>query len=490
MPQGWYRSCYIMSRCCPLQTDFCFVPTFFVSFQCSRESHIEQGCDWFIWVSGWGRPTAMFDLCEWNDNSEAQSLTECLARNPQGAAKKDKAALSRRKRTKRNRELLDILHSLEPPDNRQQHPHTPGALTSRALSDGATEPPDCSPDAPLPAVCPALPPEPRLSRKQWRNKQKSQKRQKNKFKPSSECSRGGVERTGGAGEPQPGYGGEKRGASVQSGTAGQQKPTEMLGGPEETVAAKRARPEPITAGSAHVGSAVAPGDKPGALLQKRSVQKLKKMMQRGGQLSEAGATSTEGPELLAEEDPVGESAPSDRSSSLRSRMEERLSSARFRYINQQLYTSDSHEALRLFQNDPEAFTVYHKGFSQQVQHWPVSPLAQIIKYIKNRPPSLVVADFGCGDALIARSVRNTVHSFDLVALNDHVTVCDMAKVPLSDETVDIAVFCLSLMGKNIGEFLQEANRVLTPGGVLLLAEVSSRFDDIRQFLSAMSQLRI
>ncbi|CAI9568910.1 unnamed protein product, partial [Staurois parvus] len=173
---------------------------------------------------------------------------------------------------------------------------------------------------------------------------------------------------------------------------------------------------------------------------------------------------------------------------LRTRMEQRLHSARFRYINEQLYTSDSREAVHLFQSDPEAFTIYHTGFSQQVQRWPVNPITEIIKYIKNRPSSLVVADFGCGDAQLARSVRNKVHSFDLVALNDLVTVCDMAQVPLLDGIVDIAVFCLSLMGKNLNDFLKEANRVLKMEGVLLVAEVSSRFDDVRQFLTAIAQL--
>ena len=42
--------------------------------------------------------------------------------------------------------------------------------------------------------------------------------------------------------------------------------------------------------------------------------------------------------------------------------------------------------------------------------------------------SMVVADFGCGDAKIARSVPNVVHSFDLVALNSHVTACDIKRV--------------------------------------------------------------
>lgn len=37
------------------------------------------------------------------------------------------------------------------------------------------------------------------------------------------------------------------------------------------------------------------------------------------------------------------------------------------------------------------------------------------------------------------------------------------QVPLEDESVDVAVFCLSLMGTNIRDFLEEANRVLKPG---------------------------
>ena len=31
---------------------------------------------------------------------------------------------------------------------------------------------------------------------------------------------------------------------------------------------------------------------------------------------------------------------------------------------------------------------------------------------------------------------------------DKVTACDMKKVPLADEALDVAVFSLSLMGKN------------------------------------------
>jgi len=40
----------------------------------------------------------------------------------------------------------------------------------------------------------------------------------------------------------------------------------------------------------------------------------------------------------------------------------------------------------------------------------------------------VVADFGCGEALIAQSITNKVYSFDLIAKNKFVTACNMAKV--------------------------------------------------------------
>ncbi|KAG7249480.1 hypothetical protein CRUP_008171, partial [Coryphaenoides rupestris] len=77
-------------------------------------------------------------------------------------------------------------------------------------------------------------------------------------------------------------------------------------------------------------------------------------------------------------------APEDRSASLRCRMEQRLEAARFRYINEVLYTSSSGEAKRMFSQDPQAFGVYHKGFTAQVQRWPANPVDAIIAYIQNK----------------------------------------------------------------------------------------------------------
>lgn len=76
----------------------------------------------------------------------------------------------------------------------------------------------------------------------------------------------------------------------------------------------------------------------------------------------------------------------------------------------------------------------------------------------------MVADFGCGDAKLARTFPdNKIHSFDLVAVNQHVTAGDMAHTSLANGSVDIVVFCLSLMGTNLQSFIKEANRVLKIG---------------------------
>lgn len=53
-----------------------------------------------------------------------------------------------------------------------------------------------------------------------------------------------------------------------------------------------------------------------------------------------------------------------------------------------------------------------------------------------------------------------------MAPNARVTACDIAHVPLPSGSVHAAVFCLSLMGINMMDFLREASRVLRPNGVI------------------------
>ncbi|KAK6928393.1 Ribosomal RNA processing protein 8, partial [Dillenia turbinata] len=176
------------------------------------------------------------------------------------------------------------------------------------------------------------------------------------------------------------------------------------------------------------------------------------------------------------------------------KMRARLSAGHFRMLNEKLYTCSGEEAFTYFKEDPSLFNMYHKGYQEQMSHWPQQPVNIIIKWLKDKNSSMVVADFGCGDAHIAKTVKNKVFSFDLVANDPSVIACDMSNTPLDSSTVDVAVFCLSLMGINYPSYLQEAHRVLKPCGWLLIAEVKSRFDpntggaDPNKFLEAICEL--
>jgi ribosomal RNA-processing protein 8 len=197
---------------------------------------------------------------------------------------------------------------------------------------------------------------------------------------------------------------------------------------------------------------------------------------------------------------------------LQAKMRSKLTSARFRHLNEMLYTTSSAAAMDLFANSPDLFAEYHAGFSQQVKEaWPVNPVDKYVAAIRTRgavarPNESVraskqkaeisplpyrpktslctIADLGCGDALLARGCQSVVkthklkfHNFDLHASSTMITKADISNLPLRDGEVDVAVFCLSLMGTNWVSFVEEAWRILRGDGKgeCWVSEVKSRF---------------
>ena len=218
-------------------------------------------------------------------------------------------------------------------------------------------------------------------------------------------------------------------------------------------------------------------------------------------------------------------------SQLLDRMRERMQGGQFRWLNERLYTCRGKEAFEMMQRDVSMFDNYHVGFQTQTASWPVKPVDVAIAYVQSRAnrmreraggsvgggnsrgkgiiengngkkkkskhststpdavrPAVVVADFGCGDADLAKHFDNddeeeekdvVCHSFDLVSKSRYVTACNMSSVPLESNTCDVAVFCLALMGMDYPLFLKEATRVLKSKGMLWIAEVRSRFAKVR-----------
>ncbi|KAJ3326269.1 25S rRNA (adenine645-N1)-methyltransferase [Boothiomyces sp. JEL0866] len=175
--------------------------------------------------------------------------------------------------------------------------------------------------------------------------------------------------------------------------------------------------------------------------------------------------------------------------SLQEKYQKKLTGSKFRWLNETLYTTTSKNAVELFQKQPELFDIYHEGFSSQVEDWPTNPVDIYIDYLKQKK-DIVVADMGCGEAKLARELHThlKIHSFDLVARNEFITACDIARVPLKKESVDVVIFCLSLMGTNFTDFLNEAHRILKKSAELKVCEVKSRISDLKEFISGVECL--
>lgn len=205
------------------------------------------------------------------------------------------------------------------------------------------------------------------------------------------------------------------------------------------------------------------------------------------------------------------SKPQSLSHSIENKMHECLLGSKFRILNEKLYTISSEEAFEYFKNNPEDFDVYHQGFEIQAKKWPVNPNDLIFDELKkDKYKNKVVADLGCGEAMLAQKLNKldndkdkgrenyadksqinksrVIHSFDLIKLNDFITQCDIKNVPLGDSSVNIAVFCLSLMGVNFIDFIREAKRILVSGGILIVAEIISRVVEMKKFILIFEKL--
>lgn len=234
-------------------------------------------------------------------------------------------------------------------------------------------------------------------------------------------------------------------------------------------------------------------------------------------------------------DPYAQSAPAQQATSppsasapkrtkLQDQMSASLAGARFRSINETLYTTTTQEALRLMQEEPDTMADYHEGFASQTRKWPVNPVLRIADRIrqlvngkggKNSRKPMTVADLGAGTAPLAREFAQDVWvavlSYDLLDSEDGMVVgCDVGtRIPLpgrkgllservqatgkdlvahSSGVVDVAVFCLSLMGTNWVDMLLEARRVLKHNGTLLVAEVTSRLVSNQEFTKLITSL--
>ena len=143
----------------------------------------------------------------------------------------------------------------------------------------------------------------------------------------------------------------------------------------------------------------------------------------------------------------------------------------------------------LLQENSQEWAHYPTLYQESRKDWAVIPYEEMIRWCQQRS-DYTIGDFGCGEAKLAEAVsdRHTVYSFDHIAINNNAIACDMAHVPLDDETLDVAIFSLSLMGSNFTDYLREAYRTLKLDGQLHIIESTSRFSDPGQFRTDLEAL--
>jgi superfamily II DNA or RNA helicase len=156
----------------------------------------------------------------------------------------------------------------------------------------------------------------------------------------------------------------------------------------------------------------------------------------------------------------------------------------FSQMNKKWNTSNSKTTHDRLKEDKSEWFNYHKLYSEARKNWTEIPYKVIANIIKARP-EWIVGDFGCGENLLSKEIPNKVLSFDHVAIDETVTVCDLTNIPIENAILDVVVFSLSLMGTNYKEYFKEAHRTLKPMGMVIIAEPSNRWEDRDDELKSM-----
>ena len=147
----------------------------------------------------------------------------------------------------------------------------------------------------------------------------------------------------------------------------------------------------------------------------------------------------------------------------------------FSELNRRWSISNSSTIKERLDKDNTEWLYYHSLYKESRKTWPEIPYLELSKKVSIRP-EWVIGDFGCGENLMAKEITNKVHAFDYVAIDESVIACDISNVPLEDNTLDVAVFSLSLMGDNYKDYLKEGYRTLKPYGQLFICEPASKWE--------------
>lgn len=147
--------------------------------------------------------------------------------------------------------------------------------------------------------------------------------------------------------------------------------------------------------------------------------------------------------------------------------------------HQKASTSTSHRMHEWFSEDKSRWKDYHKVREENIKDWVENPITVIAERL-NENPGQTIADLGCGMNKLKDLVKNykAWYSFDHCAVDPSVVEADCSDLHeyLGNESVDSAVFCMSLWGTNYLDSIKEAHRYLKTSGTLYVVEPKDKVD--------------
>ena len=151
--------------------------------------------------------------------------------------------------------------------------------------------------------------------------------------------------------------------------------------------------------------------------------------------------------------------------------------------HQRANTSTSSTMHRYFTEHKDEWRKYHDARDKVRSTWnegedPQDVIAELINEDRIHG---TIADLGCGRNELKGKVKKTYSkwlSFDHVANDDTVIEADTTDLSefVEDESLNAAVYCLSIWGRNKKDYFKEAYRMLKRRGVMYVAEPSEKIN--------------
>jgi ubiquinone/menaquinone biosynthesis C-methylase UbiE len=127
--------------------------------------------------------------------------------------------------------------------------------------------------------------------------------------------------------------------------------------------------------------------------------------------------------------------------------------------------------------NPDKWREYHESREENKKdssRWTKDPIDTIAEKLNRECCNLVIADIGCGTNMLKTKVKSYKKWYSVDHYSDDSTVikADAANLKdyIEDNSVDCAVFCLSLWGVNYLDSIKEAYRYLKPGGKMYIVK--------------------